>query len=123
MRHYGHSMSSFTPPDEPLGTFLGGFTYHLRWASSQARMIRLDVFADRVSVRPLSRRRGTFAPTWEARYSELQPVRVVRRPLLLGIRFRRSDRDAFTFRPAGEFLKDGAEPVLGALRSAGAEIE
>jgi hypothetical protein len=84
---------------------------------------RLDVFSDRVLIRPRSSRRGIFVPTWEALYTELQPVRVVRRPLSLGIRFRRIDNNVITFRPARDSLQDGAEPVLAALRSAGANIE
>jgi hypothetical protein len=86
-------------------------------------MARLDVFHDRVVVGPRSGRRGFFVPTWEAEYTELRPVRVAKRPLFRGIRFRRSDGDTFTFRPAGEFLADGVEPLLAALRAAGALIE
>jgi hypothetical protein len=106
-----------------MESFLGGFSYHLRYATPQTRMARLDVFPDRVAVRPRSGRRGFFVPTWEARYTELRPVRVVRRPLFCGIRFARSDGDTFTFRPAGEFLADGVEPLLAALWAAGAVVE
>jgi hypothetical protein len=116
-------MSAQSSEGDSLGSFLGGFSYHLRFATPQTRMVRLDVFRDRVVVRPRSGRRGFFTPTWEARYTDLRPVRVVRRPLFRGIRFRRSDGDMFTFRPAGEFLADGVEPVLAALRAAGVVME
>lgn len=116
-------MSAHSSAGDPLGSFLGGFSYHLRYATPQTRMARLDVFPDRLVVCPRSGRRGFFVPTWEARYTDLRPVRVIRRPLFRGIRFRRSDGDTFTFRPAGEFLADGVEPLLGALRAGGAVIE
>jgi hypothetical protein len=123
MREYGHSMSPADQEDTPLGSFLGGFKYHFRWASATTRLARLDVFADRVVVRPRSGRRAIFVPTWEARYTELQSVQVPWRPPLAfpGIRFRRTDNDAITFWPAGEFLQDGAQ-VLTVLRSAGVNI-
>jgi hypothetical protein len=105
----------------PIGTFDGGFSYHFRWAQPASRMARLEVFADRIVLRPRSGRRSIFTPTWEARYDELQVIRAVRWPR--GIRFRRADSDTITFRPAGEFLQGGMEPVLTALRLAGAEIE
>lgn len=108
--------------DEQLRSFLGGFNYHFRYATPQTSMARLDVLGDRVVVRPRSGR-GIFVPTWEARYTELLTVRVVKRPLFRGIRFRRADGDTITFRPAGEFLADGVEPLLGALRAAGAVVE
>jgi len=116
-------MTAPDPGDEQLGSFLGGFNYHFRYATPQTRMARLDVFRDRVVVGPRSGRRGIFVPTWEARYTELQAVRVVKRPLFRGIRFRRTDGDTLTFRPVGEFLADGVEPLLAALRAAGAVIE
>jgi hypothetical protein len=47
----------------------------------------------------------------------------VKWPLFRGIRFRRTDGDTLTFWPAGEFLADGMEPLLAALRAAGAVIE
>ncbi len=116
-------MSAQSAEGDSMESFLGGFSYHLRYATPQTRMARLDVFPDRVAVRPRSGRRGFFVPTWEARYTELRPVRVVRRPLFCGIRFARSDGDTFTFRPAGEFLADGVEPLLAALWAAGAVVE
>ncbi|HWG74977.1 MAG TPA: hypothetical protein VG184_13075, partial [Acidimicrobiales bacterium] len=59
-------MSADSSEGDPLGSFVGGFNYHLRWATPQTRMARLDVFLDRVVVRPRSGRRGFFVPTWEA---------------------------------------------------------
>lgn len=108
---------------EPLASFPGGFSYHLRWAQPATRMARLDVFADRVILRPRSGRRGIFTPTWEARYGDLQAIRVIVRPLLRGVRLTRRDGDGITFRPAGEFLQDGMESVVAALRAAGAKVE
>ena len=123
MRQDGIVRLAESSDGDPVGSFFGGFSYHLRWASPQTRMVRLDVFPDRVVVRPRSGRRSFFVPNWEAGYSELRPVGVVRRPLFRGIRLRRSDGDTFTFRPAGDFLTDGVEPLLAALRAAGAVIE
>ena len=37
-------MSVDNSQEGAFGSFLGGFTYHLRWASPQTRMARLDVF-------------------------------------------------------------------------------
>jgi hypothetical protein len=120
MRQYGRSMSP-----EPLGSFLGGFKYHLRWAGAPTKLARLDIFADRVVVRPRSRERGIFVPTWEARFTDLRSVRIPwRAPLAFrGIRFQRTDNGVITFWPAGEFLQDGAGPVLATLRNAGVNVD
>jgi hypothetical protein len=118
-------MSDFDPLGEPpLESSTGGFTYGVWWASSQTRFAKLEIFADRLVVGPRSRSKlgGILAPRWTARYADLEPVWVVKRPTFLGIGFRRKDGRVFTFRPAGGPLDDRAEPILAALRRLGVPI-
>ena len=110
--------------EPPLESFLGGFTYGLWWASSQTRLAKLEIFADRLVVGPRSQSKlgRILVPKWTAQYADLEPVRVVKRPTFLGIRFRRKDGRVFMFRPAGGLRDDRAEPILAALRRVGVPI-
>ena len=111
--------------EPPLDSFFGGFTRHFGTVHPRTQAVRLDVLPDRLRLGPKSRSRiaSVLFREREARYNDLKPVRVIRRPISLVILFERSDGEVYRFRPGtDDLMQDAAEPVIAALRQAGAPI-
>lgn len=116
-------MAASDPGGPVLASFVGGFYYRFQVAAPQTRAMRLDILPTGVRIAPTSRVARLLFPRWAANYDNLEEVRIRKRFLSVGIRFRSSDGKVFEFRPlSSDILHDAVEPVVAVLREAGVTV-
>jgi hypothetical protein len=98
-------------------SFRGGFVRGIAGANPIFRLVRLSLYSTGLRITPVTRLLGFLVPTWEARYDELPPVRVVGGGWMRGPRFEFRDRGLIRFVPGAELNE-----VLAALRDVGVEV-